>query len=442
MSRAVVLYSLVAALALPVAVHAGAVYVPQPPLTDDAAALYRSEVTVRNVSAAAHSVLASKLDGASRDARAERVSLAPGETRVLRAPASSAGLLAFSGDADLLYEASLESGGEFVVELPVITADRAAAAGSTLSLSGLFASASTATNIAMVNLASGRNRCALSLANADGVSLGPVTTLTLAPLENRSFVDVFEYSRAALGEGPAQASISCDGGFFAFALVEDRASGRLELVDPVAAEASVALGATLPMCPTGATCFDSPGLVFVPAAPPGAPVGRVTFPAPPGEATRFRLTLDVTVGPWYTPQPSGKHLIYWFVLKSNPDMPGMLYFRGPGKNQAMTVHGLMLKHAQKRRKIVPFAAQIGHTYHVDNDYDLAAGTYVVTVTDVATGQVAVTLRGTPNLSTYTIKRNVKFLVDMGFPPNVVPIEVPSYGWKYADLHIEAYLEQP
>ena len=56
---------------------------------------------------------------------------------------------------------------------------------------------------------------------------------------------------------------------------------------------------------------------------------RVQFPAPAGVATRLRLTLDVTVGPWYAPDPAGKTLIYWFVINRNFDMAGLLYFRGP-----------------------------------------------------------------------------------------------------------------
>jgi hypothetical protein len=382
MTRTVVSCLLAAALGAPVAAHAGAVYVPQPPLAEaTAAAVDESERALRNISSTAQSVLAS---------------------------------------------------------------ERAFEGGQTLSLRDLIASESIATHLALVNLASGGNRCALMLTARDGVRLGPVMTLTLAALENRPFLDLFEHTTAANRETEASASISCAGEFFAFALLEDRASGRLELVNPMAAEQRLALPAAAQECPAAATCFDAPGLSFVPDPPPGPdlPVKRVAFPAPPGIATRFRLTLDVTVGPWFPDQPSGKHLIYWFVIKANPDMPGMLYFRGPGKGQAMSVHGMMLKHAQKRRKIVPFLAKVGHTYHIDNDYDMELGSYVVTITDKATGEVAATVPGKPNLSSYVIRPGVKFLVDMGFYPGIVPIEVPSYGWKYSSLHLEAYLKQP
>jgi hypothetical protein len=200
------------------------------------------------------------------------------------------------------------------------------------------------------------------------------------------------------------------------------------------------LTAPAAVCPSGAVCFDAPGLVHVPAPPPGAPVGRVSFFAPTGVATRLRLTMNVTVGPWFPDEPDGKHLIYWFVVSKNIDMPGLLYFRGPNKNQAFARHGIGLTHPQKIKIIRPFAAQVGHTYRIDNDYDMAGGLYLVKVTDQATGEVAVTLRGKPNVTSYTIKPGAKFIVDMGFYPGKVETEVPSYAWRYSDIHVEAYMK--
>ena len=93
----------------------------------------------------------------------------------------------------------------------------------------------------------------------------------------------------------------------------------------------------------------------------------------------------------------------------------------------------------KIKIIKPFTALVGHTYHIDNDYDMERRSYTITITDVATGQVAVTLAGRPNVTSFTIKPALKFLVDMGFYPGLVPTEVPSYGWRYANVHLEAYL---
>jgi hypothetical protein len=336
---------------------------------------------------------------------------------------------------------------------PAIGEENLFRGGQTLSLEGLRAAEPAATHLALVNLAATENRCTLALTGADGAGLGPVTTLTLQGLETRPFVNAFERpsdpSANLLNDFPvdfsndsaARAAISCEQDFYAYALVADGATGRLDRVTPQEESAAGSLTApAVPACPAGATCFDAPGVVHVPAPPPGVPVGRVTFPAPAGVAKRLRVSLDVTVADWYKQEPSGKNLIYWFVVNKNIDMPGLLYFRGPNKNQAFARHGMGLTHPQKLKIIKPFAAQVGQTYHVDNDYDMASQTYTVTVTNMATGEVKVTLNGKPNVTSYTIKPGSNFLVDMGFFPNKVPTEVPSYKWKYANVHVEAYMK--
>ena len=311
--------------------------------------------------------------------------------------------------------------------------------GESLSLRGLHASESMATDLSLVNLSKSANRCTLALADGNGVGIGPVITLTLRGLEERPFLNAFERLVGAEGVSDARATVSCSQGFSAYAFVTDRTQGRADLVSPEASlDAVQALPALAEACPAGAVCFDSPGVIHVPE--PSKPVGRVAFPAPAGVARRLRLTLDVTVGDWYPKETNGKHLIYWFVINKNIDMPGLLYFRGPGKNQAFGRHGIGLTHPQKIKIIKPFAAQPGRTYHVENDYDMAAGTYTIRVTEVGTGKVKVTLRGRPNLASYAIKPGSKFLVDMGFPPDKVATEVPSYDWVYSNVHVEAYLK--
>ena len=319
---------------------------------------------------------------------------------------------------------------------PVIGEETTFQGGQTLALRGLFASDAVAANLALVNRAQATNRCTLALATADGAGLGPVISLTLRPGETRPFVDAFAGRVTVLTE--TQAALSCEQGFYAYALLADGDTGRLDTVAPEPSAEALALAKETPACPTGATCFDAPGVVHVPAPPPGLPVGRVSFPAPAVTAKRFRMSIDVTVADWYPQEPDGKHLIYWFVVQKNIDMPGLLYFRGPNKDEAFARHGIGLKHPQKIKIIKPFKAQIGHTYHVDNDYDMAGGKYTVTITDTATGQVAVVLTSRPNVKSYAIKAGLNFLVDMGFFPDKVPTEVPSYKWKYANVHVEVY----
>ncbi|HEY3568131.1 MAG TPA: hypothetical protein VGP73_09385 [Thermoanaerobaculia bacterium] len=305
--------------------------------------------------------------------------------------------------------------------------------GQTLALRGLFASDSVSSSLALANRAKTANRCTLSLAAADGVSLAPAISLTLSPGETRPFVDAFAGRASRLTE--TQAAVSCDRAFYAYALVADGDTGRQDVVAPESSAKALTLAKDDVPCPAAA-CFDAPGVVHVPT--PDVPVGRVSFPAPAGTAKRFRLTIDVTVADWFPEDPSGKHLIYWFVIEKNLDMPGLLYFLGPNKNEAFARHGIGLKHPQKIKVMKPFTAQIGRTYHVDNDYDMAHGKYTVTVTDAETGQVAVVLKSRPNVRSYLVKAGRDILVDMGFYPGLVDGEVPSYGWKYANVHVEVY----
>jgi hypothetical protein len=321
---------------------------------------------------------------------------------------------------------------------PVNTGEFAFQGGQTLALRGLFASDSVSTHLAFVNLAKTTNRCTLALADAGGASLGHVVSMTLRAGETRPDLDVFEGLVSRFSE--AQATISCDQAFYAYAMVADGDTGRIDTVTPEFSDAALTLPEKVATCPAGALCFDAPGVDHISEPPPGAPVGRVSFAAPPGVANRLRSTVNVTVGPWYPKNPSGKHLIYWFVVSKNIDMPGLLYFLGPPKSEAFDRHGIGLTHPQKIKVIKKFKAKVGHTYHVDNDYDMAGGTYHITITDMATQEKTV-LVSKPNVSSYTIKPAAKFLFDMGFPPPTDnPTEVPSYGWTYANVHIEAYLK--
>ncbi|MFL6236671.1 MAG: hypothetical protein ACJ76N_26315 [Thermoanaerobaculia bacterium] len=316
---------------------------------------------------------------------------------------------------------------------PVTGGETTFQGGQTLALRGLFASDSIAANLALVNRAQATNRCTLALATADGTGLGPVVSLTLAPGETRPFLDVFKGRVSVLTE--TRAAVSCARDFSAYALLADGDTGRLDVMAPEPSAEALVAKEDVP-CPAGALCFDAPGLVHTPT--PDVPVGRVSFPAPAGTAKRFRLTIDVTVADWYPDDPSGKHLIYWFVIDKNIDMPGLLYFLGPSKNEAFARHGIGLKHPQKIKVMKPFTAQTGHTYHVDNDYDMAHGKYTVTITDTETGQVAVVLKSRPNVKSYLTKTGRDILVDMGFYPGLVDGEVPSYGWKYSNVHVEVY----
>ena len=300
--------------------------------------------------------------------------------------------------------------------------------GRTLILEGLVSGGSRTTGLALANLASSAAKCSVSLTDADGKALGEVS-VTLAPRSDRYLGDVF----AGLNIAEGRAEVSCDRTFYAFAVIPDRETGGVAVVDPIAL---LAVDAIVP-CTTGSrvVCFDAKGLVHQPT--PSVPVKRVAFPLPANTYTRVKMSLDVTVGPWYKQDPDAKHLIYWFVLNKNFDMLGMLYFRGPNAYTALSRYGIGLTHPKKIKLVKPFKATQGRTYRCENDLDMVSGKITITVTDTTSGEKVV-LAGRANVSQLTTKAGDKLIVDMAFPEGKTPDEVPSYNWMYKDVHVEAY----
>ncbi len=300
--------------------------------------------------------------------------------------------------------------------------------GRTLILEGLVSGGTRTSGLALANLAGSAAKCSVRLTNADGKALGEVA-VTLAPRSNRYLGDIFGGQNVAAG----RSEVSCDQTFYAFAVIPDRETGGVAVVDPIALLEADAITP----CTTGSrvVCFDAKGIVHQPT--PSVPVKRVAFPLPPSTYARVKMSLDVTVGPWYKQDPDAKHLIYWFVLNKNFDMLGMLYFRGPNTYTALSRYGIGLTHPQKIKLVKPFKATQGRTYRCENDLDMTSGKITITVTDTTSGE-KVTLNGRANVSQLTTKAADRLILDMAFPEGKVPDEVPSYNWTYKDIHVEAY----
>jgi len=69
---------------------------------------------------------------------------------------------------------------------------------------------------------------------------------------------------------------------------------------------------------------------------------------------------------------------------------------------------------------------------------MGRGLNTITITDLATNQVAALLQGTPNVRQVTLLPVDKFLLDMGFIEGRTPDEVPSYGWGYSNILLEVF----
>ncbi|MEA2605174.1 MAG: hypothetical protein QOF89_6166 [Acidobacteriota bacterium] len=316
---------------------------------------------------------------------------------------------------------------------------KVARAHQTVSLPGLLSDRSRTTDLTLVNLAGSAATCTVRLMGTDGTAVAEASTFSLKPRSQRDLADVFSQVGAA-GVREAAAAVSCDQPFYAYARITDGATGRVAVATPVdagAAALSKRGNAGPRVCGTG-YCFESKGVVHKPT--PAQPVKRLAYGVPAGTWGRVTMSLDVTVGPWYAPDPDGKHLIYWFVVNRNVDMLGMLYFRGPDSSTALARYGIHLTHPQKIKLVKGFKAIPGHTYHCENDLDMAGGTFTITITDKGTGEVT-TLKGAPNVTSLTTRQGDKLFIDMAFPEGKVPDEVPGFGWTYANVQIQTYALQ-
>jgi hypothetical protein len=432
--------------------HAGTVYVPLPGQATVGSTAYEVQVSMVNTANQTATVnqtlLASDTDGTQRTGVSAVPQLVlPAQTVVVRPGNAFNGMLELSGAGTFRYSARLVPAGTAGpgVDLPLISSSSATKANGTLSVQGLTSDSVRTTDLGMVNLGSSAAQCFVVLVRADGSTVGPSATISLQALSHRYFANVFA-GLVANGISAARAQVSCTQDFYAYSVLKNSDTGDIALAEPAASgDSTLGTPGTTPPpsggggCgSSGVECFDANGTIHQPT--PINPVGRITFGFPQAVYTRFKMSMDVTVGPWYAPDPSGKALIYWFVIDKNLDMPGMLYFRGPGPGgyTALVRHGMGVPHPQKGKIVKPFQAVVGHTYHCDNDYDMGRGVYTVTITDKGTGQVQAVLTAVPNVHLYASQPGQQFIIDMGFHENAVPDEVPSYNWLYQNIHIEAY----
>ncbi len=436
------------------AAHAGTVYVPLPGVSQVGGVSYEAQILISNSSAQPQNVnehlIATGTDGTQRPAPPIGLQIPASRASIIRPGATLRGLAEFSGSPNLRYSARLMGSGPagtLGVQLPVLTSENLARGGQTLTLQGLVFAGARTTDFTVVNLGHQASQCTVDLLRTDGTLIRPTATISLNPLSHFYVANVFNgMVDPVAGVTEARAVVSCTREFYTYALLANSATGEVSVVGPSGSGESTlqvpgsggGSGGGEAQCAAGATCFAARGLVHRPT--PTAPVGRLSFDAPARTTTRLRLTMDVTVGNWYAPDPDGKHLIYWFVINRNFDMPGMLYFRGPGAigDTALARHGIGLRHADKLRIQQPFQALSGRTYRVVNDYDMGRGINTITITDLSTNQVAAILQGTPNVRQFALKAGDKFLLDMGFVEGAIPDEVPSYGWSYSNILLEVF----
>jgi hypothetical protein len=435
MARFVVRCFLLTALVAASAAHAGTVYVPSPGLATLGGSTYETQISVSNTAIAARDVkqmlLANDTDGTVRAGTPSTLTVQPGRTSVVKAAASFRGLVELSGAGELRYAARVvgTGPGRLGVYLPVITSDNMIAAGQTIALQGLLSGAGRTTSLTVVNVGQQASQCTINLLRADGSAVISPATVSLKPLSQRVFSDIF--TGAAVSE--VRASVSCTKEFFAFALLADAATGELAYVGPSGSgESLLRLPGEAPGCPVTATCFDAKGIVHQPTA--ASPVKRVVFAPAAGTYKKIRLTMDVTAGEFWAQNPAALHMLFWLVKDRNFNMFGYASFRGPATNQVLLRHGIGLTHPNNLKVVQPLTVVPGKTYHLDYTYDTAGQVVDLAVSD---GSTVTHLTDNPNVGSFSFSATEKIIIDMGFP-GTNPDEAPTFGWTYRDLHVELY----
>lgn len=420
------------------AVHAGTVYLPLSGYELVGSKGWEPVAFVTNGSSVAGEfkqlLLHADTDGTTRPPNPTAQQVAAGESAGLALSPTFEGLLELSGPAGFSFSGRLDrTDGSDSVELPILSSETAAAAGSTLYLQGLRRGTTLATDWTIVNLGWTAANCSISAFSVDGGPIGPAATVTVKPLSTRVFADVLQILGLAAADY-VRGQVSCDQMFYSFAMARDAENGDIGLIEPSGRGNS---GLVLPgeggnfSCPAGAACFEAKGLAFKPTE--NEPTKGFNFAVPPGTYERIHFEMDVKHGGWNAEKPSGKHMLFWLVKNRNYYMYGYSNFEGPSKNNVFFRHGVGLTHPEKIKLSDSFAAQPGHTYHLDYTYDTRENFLSLVISE--NGAEVASIHGQPNVNAIDFAGGDEGVLGIGFDGSN-PAERPTYGWEYRDIKIQ------
>lgn len=194
-----------------------------------------------------------------------------------------------------------------------------------------------------------------------------------------------------------------------------------------------------PSCPSGAVCFEEPGLFHEPTE--GNEVRRLTTTPPDGSYGSMELELDVYHGGWSTDPDAVRHNIFWLAHNArNFDLYGYVNFEKPGTLHL--VHGMGMVHGDKPKLREPADLAEYETYHVRYLYD-ASGSLIDLVVTRAGAEVG-RITTEPNIDVIVFNPGDFIAIDFGFavdPDTGLPLnpaEPPTYGWRYMNLKLTLY----
>lgn len=426
------------------AVHAGTVYVPLPGVTAVGPVNYETQVAVTNTltvpRTATYLQLATGVDGTKRQTLTKTpLAVAAGKTSLLKPTPAVRGVLELSAPPGFYYSARLVGTGSAAglgVDLPVINSDTMTRANDRLVVQGLKSSGTQTTDLVLVNLGKTSSSCTTRVLRADGTLAFAQATVSLLPLSHRFFANIF--SGVPAGITDARAEVTCTTDFFAYAQMTDTTTGEFAIAAPTETSASTLTApgeaSSALDCSVGTVCYVFAGLVH--QSTTATPDRSITLTPAPGSYSSVKVHLEVEVGPWNTP-PTGAHGVLYFVRNKNRDMFANIFLRGPGKGDLTLRHGFNQTHPQKAKIEQAFTAQQGQTYAFDYDYNTAAKTLSLRVSQG--DQLLFELVDRPNINQIDIGASDRILIGLSNPGTNPTTEPASIGWKYSNLKVEFFL---
>lgn len=435
-------------LIAPLTAMAGNVYVPL--ATDQVidGVRYRTQTWVTNENADPRQFVVyfipSDTDGTDRDEESgEATAVNPGRTLLVPSLVDEGelGMLEISGAPDIVIGARMVATREGVTNLgtavPVVSSENMYDADDVAHLQGWIRSDDLRSDYGIINLGGDRASCSIAVYRNDGSQILSTVVISVPPLGHRQFDDAL----GILGEqeiSAVRSETSCDQPFYVYLRTYDRATGEVTFTRP-----GKSLGDSIlsvpgaapppPACPAGAECIDLLATAYVPRQ--GEPTRVIDIGLPPAHYKSARLQLDVFHGGWQNPT-NGTHNLFWLAVNGNRDLYGYLNFKGPNTNEILFRHGIGMRHVDKPKIQVPFAAVPGQTYHIDYLYDAAGGKIEAVIS--SGGQELERIVTTPNVNRIRLDPGDVMLISFSYEPGVNFNEPPTYGWRYQNLHLQFF----
>jgi hypothetical protein len=375
-------------------------------------------------------------DGAAFKSIAESAPRRVGVDRTLvvddAAKSGQTGLLAVEAEDGLQVDGWIESrvGRQtYMASVPTISEATLFQADTEAFLNGV--SRKNTAQLALVNLGAESAFCKVDFVREDGTLAGGNGQVEIAAVSMEKFDDAFGLRDV---NEPVSVRASCDQPFYALAVEKDPRTSRISVIAPADSYAAAAAALTTSKA---SIVFERQGAVH--AAVQGNE--KLKLPVPVSRALsldKLVWDLDITAGPWSDRLPQCAHNIAFFHrgrFRSNTF--SNLNAFGPKRNWMKNNQNIDQPAGFNTNATIRFNWVRGTTYHIRYEFDAVAK--VVHITNSLNGIVMgkIDMRATAENHVLTVPVT-GLMLEMGNLRGQVGCEVPSYGWKWANLRLEMF----